>query len=514
MEWQTVERVQKNKAGQYRAFIDGEWVPVARAQKNAEGQFRVMREAAPEAEAVTPAAPEPPSMRDVLRQRLMGGEVFETPQREAAAVTAGMTPEQRAEATRTGLGLAAGFAAGPVAGAALRGAGLAIPAIQRAVQPLATAIESGGFRSGLAPGASRAAEAGMRVAGGATAGGLAAGVVEPEAAATGAAIGAVVPVAGRVVGRLVTPKGPKTEDVRKASQAAYEEAERLGGEVSADQFGSLANRLAARMDEGRFNPVLHPRVQRALDTFTTEATQTAPVSLNRLDTLRRVAARAAGSSSADEQRLGKAAVDEIDTFIRETMPEASVAALENARNLWTKMSRGKEIERLITRASRSTKEPSVALRQQFQRLADNERKIKTFAPAEQELIKRIANGSMSIKALETAGSLAPPRISDLRTLPGALGATGYGAGMTLNPMLTGMAAGTGYASRALANQMARVQAERVAALARTGVMPPPSGAQFAPAVFPQVAPATAANMMAPEELDFMREQQRVNQLMR
>jgi hypothetical protein len=508
MEWETVERVQKNKAGQYRALINGEWVPVARAQKNKQGQFRIMREvtpeAAPEAAPAAAAAVEPPSMRDVLRRRLMGGEVIETPRREAAAITAGMTPEEKAQATRTGLGLAASFAVGPAAGAVLRGVGAALPVAQRVVQPLATAIESGGFRSGLTPSAPRLAQTGMRVTGGATAGGLAAGVVEPEEALTGAAIGAAVPVVGRVVGRLATPKGPKTEDIRKAATGAYEEAERLGGEVSPNQFTTLTYRLATKMDEGKFNPILHPRVQRTLDTFTTEATRGAPVSLNQLDTLRRVAARAGASSSADEQRLGKLATEEIDAFIRETMPEASVAALEKARDLWAKMSRGREIDRLIVRASRSSKEPAVALRQQFQRLADNERKLKTFTPDEQALIKRIADGTMSVSALERVGTLAPPRISELRTLPGALGAAGYGGGFTLNPMLTAITAGGGYASRALANQMARVQAQRLAMQARTGRAVPAVAPQFEPAFFPQIGPAAAVNMLAPESENAMR----------
>ena len=459
--------------------------------------------AAPEAAPEVVAA-ERPSMRDVLRRRLMGGEVIETPQREVAAIGAGLTPEEKAEALKTGAGLAASFAVGPAAGAALRGVGAALPAAQRVVQPLATAIESGGFRSGLGPEASRLAQAGMRVAGGATAGALAAGVVEPEEALTGAAIGAAIPVAGRVVGRLVTPKGPKTEDVRKAATAAYEEAERLGGEVTSDQFSTLANRLAAKMDEGQFNPVLHPRVQRALDTFTAEVTRGTPISLNRLDTLRRVAARAGASSSADEQRLGRLATEEIDTFIRETMPEASVAMLEKARNLWTKMSRSKEIEKLIQKASRSPREPSAALRRQFQLLADNERKLKTFSAEEQDFIKKIADGTMSIKALEFMGSLAPPRVADVGTLKGAFRAAGYGGGFAVNPVFTAAVGTGGYATRALANQMARVQAQRLAMQARTGRAVPAVAPQFEPAFFPQIGPAAAVNMLAPESENALR----------
>lgn len=465
-------------------------------------------EPAPEEAAPEVVAAERPSMRDVLRRRLMGGEVFETPQREAAAITAGMTPEQKAEAARTGLGLAASFAVGPAAGMALRGVGAALPVTQRVVQPLATAIESGGFRSGLGPDASRLAQAGMRVAGGATAGGLAAGVVEPEEALTGAAIGAAVPVAGRVVGRLVTPKGPKTEDVRKTATTAYEKVEELGGEIDPNQFTNLTYRLATKMDDARFNPVLHPRIQRTLDTFTTEATRGTPISLNQLDTLRRVAARAGASSSADEQRLGKLAVNEIDEFIRETMPEASVAMLEKARNLWARMSRSKLIDRVLKKAlNKETGEPAKNIRQAFKTLRDRRdgAVLRTFSAEEQDLINKIADGTIPLKILEGAGALAaPPRLRELSTGLGRIGATGYtalGYGATaINPVFAAAAATGGYASRALANQLARVQAERLGTLIRTGAPAP----QFAPAFFPQVAPAAAVNMLAPESENALR----------
>jgi hypothetical protein len=502
MEWETVERVQKNKSGQYRAFINGEWVPVARAQKNAKGQFRVMREAAEAAPEVAPAVetaarPTPqrgPSLGDIGDRATGFRSVGQSPE---------LSLERGAEGLKTALKVGAGIAAGPVIGGALRLGAAAIPAAQRVAEPLATAIASGGFRSGLTSGAPAIAQTGMRAAGGAVGGGAAAALMEPEEALTGAAIGAAVPVVGRAVGRLITPKGPKTEDVRKAATKAYEEAEQLGGEVTPDQFTNLTYRLATKMDDARFNPVLHPRVERALNTFTVEATQGAPVSLNRLDTLRRVTARAAASSSPDEQRLGRIATEEIDSFIRESMPEASVAALEKARDLWTKMSRSKQIEQLILKASRSSKEPSAALRQQFQRLADNERKLKTFAPAEQELIKKIANGSLPVTVLEGAGTLAPPRINELGTLAGRFGAAGYGAafgtGFVLNPLITSATAGAGYASRTLANQMARVQAQRLALQARTGTPTPIVPQAFEPSFFPQAAPIAGVNMLASDE---------------
>lgn len=465
--------------------------------------YRLAKEQETAAPAAAPA-PQAPAAADEIPAR-RGPSLADIGDRATGFRPAGQSPElnleRGAEGLKTALQIGAGFAAGPLIGGAVRGLGAAIPAIQRATAPLATAIQSAGFRSGLPAEAPGVAQAAMRVAGGATAG-AGAGAISggPEEAATGAAIGAVVPVAGRVISRMVPPKGPTTQDVRKAATTAYEEAERLGGEVSANAFTNLSYRLATKMDEGRFNPVLHPRMQRALETFTAEASQGVPVSLNRLDTLRRVAARAAGSSSVDEQRLGKLAVEEVDNFIRESMPEASVAALEKARNLYAKMSRGKEIERLITKASRSSQEPSIAIRKQFQRLADNERKLKTFPAEEQALIKRIADGSMSISALETAGALAPPRVVDINSLQGAFRAAGYGGGFAINPVFTATFGGAGYASRAMANQLARAQAQQLAMQARTGA----AAAPFAPQTVPSIFPALGANAMAPESENALR----------
>lgn len=59
MAWEQAERVQKNDAGEYRAFIGGEWIPVAKAQKNDAGQFRVERIPAPKIESPQQASTSP-----------------------------------------------------------------------------------------------------------------------------------------------------------------------------------------------------------------------------------------------------------------------------------------------------------------------------------------------------------------------------------------------------------------------------------------------------------------------
>lgn len=108
----------------------------------------------------------------------------------------------------------------------------AVNALGAAVAPmlprLGAAITSGGMTTGAAPAATsaaRAADMGIRVAGGAAGGGVAAGLVNPEDAGTGAAIGAAMPGAvqvlgraGQAVGRAVGPNINNPDLARRAVQ--------------------------------------------------------------------------------------------------------------------------------------------------------------------------------------------------------------------------------------------------------------------------------------------------------
>lgn len=405
----------------------------------------------------------------------------------------GMTPEERQAAVAGLIPIAAGLAAGPIIATGMRAA-TAVPAFQRAapaVENLARAVESGGLAPGLA--------APTRIAGGAIAGGGAAALTEPEQAATGAAIGAAVPVAGRAGAALMRPRGPTTKEVKEASQAAYRAAEAAKADVAPEQFASLTYKMQDTLATSGFNPILHPKANVAVNAFVEQAKIGQPVTLNQLDVLRRVASRAAGSSSDDERRIGSRLVRDIDDFIAESTPEAAVRELEKARMLYAQMSRSKKIEALITRAGRSKQERSAAVRSQFQKIADDERKLKQFMPAEQEVIKNLASGRYDIRMLEAMGTLAPPRIRDLRTIPGAISTAGYGGLTTfLGAPLAAAVGATGYGSRALANRLAQMQAERLAMMARGGA---PS--DFGVSYLPQVAPVAGVNFMA--------EQQRINE---
>lgn len=392
----------------------------------------------------------------------------------------GMTPEERQSAVRGLIPVAAGFAAGPVVAAGIRAASAA-----PAAATLARAVESGGLAKDLS--------VPMRVAGGGIAGGATTAVTEPEDVATGAAIGAITPGVARVARAVAMPKSVTSKQLKEQSQAAYQAAESIQADVSPSQFANLTYKLEQTLGSSGFNPILHPKANVAVNAFVEQAKSGQPVTLNQLDTLRRVASRAAGSKSPDEQRIGSALVKDVDQFIGQNIETAAVQQIEKARDLWARMSRGRMIESIIKTAKRSSEEPATAIRKRFQRLADDERQLNRFSEAEQDLIKSIGKGKIDVRMLESVGTLAPPRLRELRTLPGMFTTAGYGGlAQYLGPTKAGVIGGLGFGSRALANRLAMMRAERLGATVRSGG---PYEPRFAPEYAPQLAPVFGVNML-------------------
>jgi hypothetical protein len=111
--------------------------------------------------------------------------------------------QQLTGADPTSIAYRTGKLGGEIAGTAGVGGTLAagvraLPIAARFTAPLATAIETGGFRTGggLAP----VADIGTRIAGGAITGGASAGLVDPSASGSGAVIGGALPVGMRAAG--------------------------------------------------------------------------------------------------------------------------------------------------------------------------------------------------------------------------------------------------------------------------------------------------------------------------
>jgi ribosomal protein L31E len=134
----------------------------------------------------------------------------------------GMTPQERQASVRGFAGFTGSLLAGPVLGSLVRGAGTAFPVLQRFTTPLATSLETGGFRTGLPATTSRTTRAVVSGAGGAGAAGGGALVTDPEAVTEAAAVGTllpqVLPPAAKVLakggGAVVDALSGRTPDIR------------------------------------------------------------------------------------------------------------------------------------------------------------------------------------------------------------------------------------------------------------------------------------------------------------
>jgi hypothetical protein len=213
-----------------------------------------LRGAAPAPVAARPSIAEIPMRRGPSLADIGDRATGFRPQVEAT----GMTPQERQAAVAGLIPYAVGMAAGPVAGGLIRGAGVVAPAISRVTTPLAEAVTTSGFRTGLAPTAPAAQRAALRVAGAAIPGAITGATVSPEEAATGAVVGVglatLAPPVAKVLakggGAIVDALQGRTADVRANElirTAANNEinALRQAMQTSPDQ---PASRVAANLD--------------------------------------------------------------------------------------------------------------------------------------------------------------------------------------------------------------------------------------------------------------------------
>jgi hypothetical protein len=159
--------------------------------------------------------------------------------RRQAEQEAFIAPYKQAAPIGTGVGEFTGEIVGtlPVGGLIAKGVG-AIPG----AAPLAQSIRTGGFSTGMAPGAaSRATQA----AGGAILGGASAALINPEEATMGAGIGAVAPFVLPTVGRYVSQGAGKIVDAFTGKLAEVK-AGKVAREMAGDAVNTIrvANNLA------------------------------------------------------------------------------------------------------------------------------------------------------------------------------------------------------------------------------------------------------------------------------
>ena len=292
-------------------------------------------------------------------------------------------------------------------------------------------------------------------------------------------VNALGTVGGQVVGKGLGLIAEKTapiiaktgDELKVLAQAAYDKAENAGVSFSPTAYKGFVDDVQKTLHDKGFDVDLHPNTSTAIKRLISDIEK--PIkSFKDLATLRLVINQAAAkpSSDAGELRLINTVKNKLDDFVSNNKnvvsgkPEVAIPAINEARKLWSQMSKSDTIEDIIKRASLSKSDPATALQGEFRTLAKSKTRMRGFSDAERKMIEDVAKGKGGVDVLQFIGSFAPGA-----NIPGAIKSAAYLAGGAAGggvPAVLGAA--TTLTSKAAANKLAAANAARVAALMRGG----------------------------------------------
>jgi hypothetical protein len=274
------------------------------------------------------------------------------------------------------------------------------------------------------------------------------------------------------------PKPVTATALKEESGKLYRAMEAENVNVAPQAMADLAAAARAKVSGLRYDPDTDKVVNEALKLFDVKSGK--PMTFDMLEKFRRSVrdlpySEAGGKrGTPDERAMVKALEEVIDDFMDGLTPAQTTgdAAAANAflKQARTVRGRGYQTETLenafdaatrTSSAADSTKAFPRALRDEFAKIAKNERKLSRFDKPTQELIKKVANGTVTQNILMTLGKLSPSARLFGTQMP-VYGA-GYGGLATMSPTAAAVVAGTqtaGAIAKGAANRMTRAQANR------------------------------------------------------
>ena len=306
-------------------------------------------------------------------------------------------------------------------------------------------------------------------------------------------------------GKAATPsvKPVTATAMKKEADILYKQMRDEGIQVSPQAMTDLAAQVRTKIKGLPYDPDNYTVVNKALQMLDVKSGK--PLSYNMLDDLRRqirdLPYSPTGQPLTDaNQRTVVAAIDDaIDDYMEALTPQqttfgggpqtstvnfggrqyntgfgasnrdpsAAAALLKKARDVRRRSYLTDTLENAFTKATQASKrqdnpkEFSRGLREEFKKIADNERKLLKFDKPTQALIKKVADGTITQKGLRLLGNLSPSARLFGVQLP--IYGAGYGGIAAMSPTAAVITAGTQTAAalaKGGANRMTRTQANR------------------------------------------------------
>lgn len=356
---------------------------------------------------------------------------------------------------------------------------------------------------------------------------------EPESPARNPVIVATVGVLGTMLGGKVAFRGPQgvkeffgkgtpsEAQVYQQAKNKYKEVDQAGVAFSGAAYDRMLSNLRQRLDDaGYTDQSAVTSVLNKLEKFRGTARNLTDIDTARSDITKTLIK----SQDENVRRLGREIADELDDFVVNASPQdvisgnlpAALASLNEARSLWTQVSRSEQMSELLRRAKLSDQPLDAAVRNEFRSLAQNERRFNKFSPEEQQFILNVVQGGKLEKALtDFSEALRVQRSLGGTLYAGAGGlATPFAAPIgQIDPLTAGAimagVAGTRAATSAGANVLAARRAE-LAARGMRGFRQAPLN-PFQLAVTPLTLPAAQA-AVRPGDVNFLAQSEVLNAL--
>ena len=379
------------------------------------------------------------------------------------------------------------------------------PAVQNAMRSLgATPFAQGGAGFGAGVGAQTAQELGFGT-GGQLAGSLIGSMVGGKTVQGGGRV-------GQTAQRMQTVRNTPTTDALKTEVAgkAYKVVDDSNLAVSQKPLMQIVDDIRNNQATSRYIPELDTSAKQFLDVL--ESYAQSPQSLTQLDALRgRARDMAANATTSGE----KTVLGTISRRLNETLktldpndlvpldPSKPTAATDTvrqnfltARDAFSKAAKSSEIEQRIHNAMVAD-DPLKALRSQFTSLWKDTDTLKSFTPAEQNVIRQFAEGNVGSDTLKALESLMPgfSRSAMFGNFVAALASTIGGLYGGPAGLLLGTAPGAiGRAAQTARSAQAVPYANQFAAAVRAGAVQDPYTLYY-------------RNMMLPVGQEYLRSQQ-------
>lgn len=228
-------------------------------------------------------------------------------------------------------------------------------------------------------------------------------------------------------GKAATPRAKPIPASTLKTQASglYKQMESEGVNVSPQAMTDLEKAARTKLAGMRYNPTTQSLVSEALNLFSAQSGK--PISYGMLEDFRAHIrdlpySAAGGKRGTDQERaMVKALEETVDDFLRNLTPAQTTAGdaaaanryLMQARQTRAKTYQTETLENAFAAANKkssrldSGKSFARALRDEFSRIAENERKLSRFDKPTQEMIKKVANGQIGQDTLEKIGRMAP-----------------------------------------------------------------------------------------------------------